>query len=103
MGWGQRMKLAIALVTIMMVSLSAARTETTDFTKITCDEITNAYLEDVVVIGAWLSGYYNAKRNNTVVDSKQIAGNTAKVMQFCRANPRETVMHAIELVSSGAK
>jgi hypothetical protein len=26
--------------------------ETTDFAKITCDEITNAYLEDVVVIGA---------------------------------------------------
>ena len=96
------MKSAIALITIMVVGVGAARAETTDFTKITCDEITNAYLEDVVVIGAWLSGYYNAKRNNTVVDSKQIAGNTAKVMVFCRANPRETVMHAIELVSTAA-
>jgi hypothetical protein len=50
--------------------------------KITCDDVTNAYLEDVVVIGAWMSGYYNAKRDNTVVDSKQIAANAAKVMQL---------------------
>jgi len=97
------MKSVVALVTMMVVGMGAVRAETTDFTKITCDEITNAYLEDVVVIGAWLSGYYNAKRNNTVVDSRQIAGNTAKVMQFCRGNPQETVMHAIELVSSAAK
>ena len=86
------------LVTVILVGGSFARAEQTDLTKVTCEEITNAFLEDVVVIGAWLSGYYNAKRDNTVVDSRQIAANTSKVMQFCRTSPRETVMHAIELV-----
>ena len=52
------------------------------------------------MIGAWMSGYYNAKRDNMVVDTKQIAANTAKVMQFCRSNPGMTVMHAIELLSA---
>jgi hypothetical protein len=92
------MKSATAVVAFGL-SVGMACAEPTDFAKITCDEITNAYLEDVVVIGAWLSGFYNAKRNNTVVDSRQISANTAKVMQHCRANPRETVMHAIELLS----
>ncbi|HEY2229145.1 MAG TPA: HdeA/HdeB family chaperone [Xanthobacteraceae bacterium] len=57
------------------------------------------YLEEVVVVGAWLSGYYNAKQNNTVIDSKKFEENTAKVMQHCRTNPQETVMHAIEALA----
>jgi len=88
-----------ALLTVILAGSCVARAEQTDLAKITCEEITNSFLEDVVVIGAWLSGYYNAKRDNTVVDSKQVAANTAKVMQFCRSSPRETVMHAVELVS----
>jgi hypothetical protein len=47
-----------------------------------------------------LSGYYNAKQNNTVIDSKKIEENTAKVMLHCRTNPQETVMHAIEALSA---
>jgi hypothetical protein len=73
--------------------------ETYDFAKITCDEISNAFLQEVVVIGAWLNGYFNAKRNNTVVDMKQIEANTAKVLIYCRANPQVTVMRAIELLN----
>jgi hypothetical protein len=94
------MKTTAALLATMMLLSSGTRAQTTDFAKITCDDIANAYLEDVVVIGAWMSGYYNAKRDNTLVDSKQIAANTAKVMQFCRSNPTTTVMHAIELLSA---
>ena len=93
------MKSAAAVIAFTLFGVCMVRAEPTDFAKITCEEITDAYLEDVVVIGAWLSGYYNAKRNNTVVDSRQISANTAKVMRYCRANPRETVMHAIELLS----
>jgi hypothetical protein len=90
------MKTTMTLVAALMLLSGAGRAETTDFAKITCDDIANAYLEDIVVIGAWMSGYYNAKRDNTMVDSKQIAANTAKVMQLCRTNPSMTVMHAIE-------
>jgi hypothetical protein len=46
------MKSIMAIVAFGLLAVCAARAETTDFAKITCDEITNAYLEDVVVIGA---------------------------------------------------
>jgi hypothetical protein len=88
----------MALLTVILFGSGIARAEKMDLAKITCEQITNAFLEDVVVIGAWLSGYYNAKRDNTVVDSRQIATNTSKVMQFCHTRPQETVMRAIELV-----
>ena len=92
-----------AFVAGTVLALSPAHAETTDFAKMTCDYLTQSYLEEVVVIGAWMSGYYNAKWNNTTIDSKQVEMNTAKVMQYCRGNPQETVMHAIELVSGASK
>jgi hypothetical protein len=94
------MRIAIAFVAVAIFASSAARAETMDVAKVTCGELGNYYLEEVVVVGAWLSGYYNAKQNNTVIDSKKIEENTAKVMLHCRTNPQETVMHAIEALSA---
>ena len=56
--------------------------------KVTCDDLRHGYLEDFVVIGSWLSGYYNAKRNNTIVDRKQLGINTQRALQFCQINPQ---------------
>lgn len=94
------MRFTAAFVAAVMLTLGAVRAEKSDFAKLGCDDLSNFSLEEVIVVGAWLSGYYNAKRDNTVVDSKQIEANTAKVMQYCRTNPRETVMHAIDLLSA---
>lgn len=94
------MRFTAAFVAAVMLTLGAVRAEKSDFAKLSCDDLSNFSLEEVIVVGAWLSGYYNAKRDNTVVDSKQIEANTAKVMQYCRTNPRETVMHAIDLLSA---
>jgi hypothetical protein len=93
------MRFAVAFLAATISILSAARAETMDVAKLTCDDLGKYYLEEVVVVGAWLSGYYNAKQNNTVIDSKKIEENTAKVMQHCRTNPQETVMHAIEVLA----
>jgi hypothetical protein len=48
-----------------------------------------------------MSGYYNAKRNNTVVDEKEVAANSKKVAEFCEANPTVTLMNAIEQIAKG--
>jgi hypothetical protein len=86
---------AVALLTVG----SLAQAEKADMSKITCDQLTHAYVDDVVVIGAWMSGYYNARRHNTVVDEKELSANAKKVQDYCTTNPKKTVMKAIEQIS----
>jgi len=71
--------------------------------KVTCDDMRHTYLEDLVVIGSWLSGYYNAKRNNTIVDLKQLGRNTQRVLQFCQTNPEVPVMQAVDQITGAGR
>jgi HdeA/HdeB family len=47
---------------------------------------------------SWLSGYYNGKRNNTVLDTQEFRERARKVMEYCQVNPKATVMEAVEKV-----
>ena len=95
------MKRVLALTAALLMVGGSAQAEKADMSKITCDQLTHAYLDDVVVIGAWMSGYYNAKRDNTVVDEKELSTNAKKVQDYCTSNPTATVMKAIEQISTG--
>jgi hypothetical protein len=67
-----------------------------DMAKITCRQ----YLFDRTIspeaprIATWLSGYFNGKRNNTMVDIGTIRSNTDKVEDYCRMNQDITIMDA---------
>ena len=45
-------------------------------------------------IASWLSGYFNGKRNNTMVDIGTIRSNKDKVEDYCRMNQDVTIMDA---------
>jgi len=47
-------------------------------------------------IGLWLSGYYNGKRNNLVVDLGAFEKNVDTVLDYCRLNQEAMVIDAIE-------
>jgi HdeA/HdeB family len=69
-----------------------------DVAKITCRQI----IFDKIIspkeksLALWLSGYFNAKRNNTVIDVGAMEKNTDKVMDYCRMNQETTVMDAVQ-------
>jgi hypothetical protein len=52
------------------------------------------------LIAAWLSGYYNAKRNNRVIDLQTLEENMSKVKNYCsdEKNFKVPVMKAVEQV-----
>ena len=87
---------AIAVSALILSSNGIAAQTSVNMAQITCAELLDSYVEDVVVIGSWMSGYYNAKRNNTTIDVKTLTANSKRVSEFCRANPKITVMEAIE-------
>ena len=92
----------IFAIAASLLSGAPAYAQTVDMEKLSCDELSRVYLGEFVVIDAWLSGFYHGKSNKTVVDTKQVAANTQKVVQFCKANPGTTVMQAIDkLISAG--
>jgi hypothetical protein len=67
-----------------------------DFGKITCRQ----YLMDpnfspkAPMIANWLSGYFNGKNNNTIVDIGAMASNKDKVEDYCRMNLDTTLIDA---------
>jgi hypothetical protein len=67
-----------------------------DFAKITCRQ----YLLDPnfspkePMIANWLSGYFNGKNNNTIVDIGSMAKNKDKVEDYCRLNLDMTIIDA---------
>jgi hypothetical protein len=69
-----------------------------DVAKITCDQLTLYKITDPQNIALWLSGYYHAKHNDTVVDTQQLAANTKKIKDYCMLKPDATVMQAVETV-----
>ena len=81
----------------MLDAVEAHAQVSVDVAKITCRQL----LFDKVIspntksLALWLSGYYNGKRNNTVVDIGKLAKNTDKVEDYCRMNQDVTVMDAV--------
>jgi hypothetical protein len=46
----------------------------------------------------WLSGYYNGKRNNTIIDPEAMTKNDQKVESYCDQHTDITVMDAVKNV-----
>jgi acid stress chaperone HdeB len=71
-----------------------------DVSKITCDQFVHAKIATPLYLAAWLSGYYNAKRNNRIVDLQALEENMNKVQNYCydEKNFKVPVMKAVEQV-----
>jgi acid stress chaperone HdeB len=98
--------IVIGLVSSSIV-LAAASTQaqvTVDVSKVTCDQYVHAKIATPLYFAAWLSGYYNAKRNNLIVDLQTLEENATKVQNYCsdEKNFKVPVMKAVERVLGGA-
>ena len=81
-----------------VLSASADAQVTLDVAKIACRQF---LLGDVVPtrsLSPWLSGYFNGKRDVTVINPTTLNPNTEKVKDFCISHQDEMVMKAVEVV-----
>ena len=69
-----------------------------EMTMITCEQYILFAMGDPKDISMWLSGYYSAKRNNTVFDVQEFLVSSKKVTDYCQNNLKTTVMDAAEKV-----
>jgi hypothetical protein len=90
----------VVLGLVFSFASSAQAQVTIDVAKITCDQYIHSKIATPRLIGAWLSGYYNAKRNNHIVDLQNFEANLSKLENFCyqQKNFKIPVMQAVEQV-----
>jgi len=92
----------VALVAIFALGAagSAQAQVTVDVTKVNCDQFVHHKISEPRLIAAWLSGYYNAKRNNRVIDLQDLEEKMSKVTNYCsdEKNFKMPVMKAVEQV-----
>jgi acid stress chaperone HdeB len=92
-------KLVASGLLIALLSPASTRAQVTiDVSKITCDQFNLYKVTDPRNIAIWLSGYYNGKRDNTVIDTQAFADNYDKLRTHCTRNPNRTVLQAVEIL-----
>ena len=97
-------KSVVAGLLFCLVSVPSVRAEITiDVSKISCKEFMLPGFIMPDDIAYWISGYYNGRRGNTVLDVVGLRDYVNKVEQYCIANKEMTVMKAAEAVINGAK
>ena len=73
--------------------------ETLDLAKITCEQLEGEKLSTTSRdIALMLTGYYNAKRNNTVIDLQTVKKHVEEVDSYCYNHGQMTVMDAVKNV-----
>jgi acid stress chaperone HdeB len=94
---------------ILVLALSSVSTVqgqvTMDASKITCDQFVHSKVAPTRTVAAWLSGFYNGKRDNRVIDLQSFEANLSKLENFCyeEKNYKLPVMQAVEKVIGRGK
>ena len=93
------LKLAVSGLILSVVLASSAQAQVTiDVSKITCDQYVHSKIATPNLIAAWLSGYYNAKRDNRVIDPEDMQNGVSRLQHYCyeEKNFKTPVMKAVE-------
>jgi hypothetical protein len=91
---------------LALISISSAQAQVSiDVSKITCDQFVHAKVGPPRTLAAWLSGFYNGKRDNQIVDKQTFEENLNKLENFCseQQNFKLPVMQAIERAIEAGK
>ena len=90
-------------LTIALAVLPVQAQVTVDVAKITCDQFTGYKVTNPQNIAIWLSGYYNGKRDNTIVETQSLIADAKKLRDYCIRNPQAPVMRAVETLFDKGK
>lgn len=92
-----RKTLIVAALTVAALAGSEAKAQAVlDMTMITCRQYLEQPTDRQDIIASWMSGYFNAARNNAVLDTSRFERNKARVTSYCKRNRAETLMSAIQ-------
>lgn len=90
-------KIAICLALGMALAPTAGSAQIMiDTTKISCGELTAMSPADIDMVSSWFSGWFNQKAGYTFVDLEAFHRNTANVLKFCAAHPKDQLFGVLQ-------
>ncbi|HEY2135356.1 MAG TPA: HdeA/HdeB family chaperone [Xanthobacteraceae bacterium] len=96
-----RIGLVVPGLVLALFLASPARAQLAmDVSKITCDQFVHAKVGPPRTLAAWLSGFYNGRQDNKIVDTQNFEANLTKLEAFCyqEKNFNLPVMQAIDQI-----
>jgi hypothetical protein len=91
------MKLTPILATLVVIAAGTADAQAQvqlDIAKVTCNQFALYKITDPRNIAIWLSGYYQGKRDDTVIDTQALIKNADKLRDYCIQHPNALVFQA---------
>ncbi len=89
---------ASVLVVGLIAGGSPAVSATIDLSTWTCAKFRAANNYDVVVILAWMHGYYRNENDPPVIDTEKFVANAKKLGEYCAAHPDIGIVTAADEV-----
>ncbi|WP_036285090.1 HdeA/HdeB family chaperone [Methylocystis sp. ATCC 49242] len=91
-----KLKLAYAAIVALAMTAPASAQVMIEMSEITCKQFSEYDPETKAFIGSWMSGYFSATKNLSVVDSRYVKRNYDKIHAYCKKHSKESLMSAIE-------
>jgi hypothetical protein len=90
-------KIFVVAITLLGASVLPVTAQVRlEMSHITCKQWLDGAWDQQNFMQYWMSGYYNASRNNSVLDFSRLKRNTAKVTDYCKKHRSETLASAIQ-------
>lgn len=69
-----------------------------DVQKLTCGQLAGTFQEDADMLAAWYSGWYNGLAKAHRAKIGRVKDDQHEVIVYCKANPKITVIKAIDTI-----
>jgi acid stress chaperone HdeB len=86
----------LAFAAALFACAPAAQAQVVDLSKTTCKEFLESGKDGVMIIWAWLYGYYSDQDADPIIDFAKLTEQGQKLAKFCKANPTVDVIKAAE-------
>ena len=89
---------------ILFTAGTADAQMTIDMSKVTCKQFITYEITDARSLTIWLSGFFNAQANNTVIDVSKFRSRSNALKEFCFTHQDVSLMEAArKLVTTSKK
>jgi hypothetical protein len=93
-------KILIVAIALSAIALPSAAQVNLNMNNITCGQWLGFSPDAQQFVQYWMSGYYNAAANSSVLNYDRLQKNSAKVLAFCKENKSKTLPTAIKASAS---
>jgi predicted NAD/FAD-binding protein len=96
----KRKVLIVAAAALSAVAMPSTAQVNLNMNDITCGQWLAFPPDGQQFVQYWMSGYYNAAANSSVLNYDRLQKNSAKVLAFCKKNKSKTLPTAIKAAAS---